>query len=190
MQNLDDEELLARFQADSGAKWIDELFRRYHTKVAAWCYRFTGDRDSAGDLAQEIFLRAYRNLDSFRGSAKFSTWLYTIARNHCMNELRSRQTRLEQSAQTLDFEVEDSSATSILETMEQEESLRVMRVLIEQNLDSIEKKVMVLHFAHGMSLEAVSRHLALTNASGARAHIVSAKRKLARAMERWKARTG
>ena len=190
MQNHDDEELLARFHEDSQAKWIDELFRRYHTKVAAWCYRFTGDRESAGDLAQEIFLRAYRNLDSFRGSAKFSTWLYTIARNHCVNEMRSRRSRPDQSAATLDFEVADSSATSILETMEQEESLRVMRGLIEQNLDPVEKRVMVMHFSSGMSLDAVSRLLNLTNASGARAHIVSAKRKLARAMERWKAQTG
>ena len=189
MQHLNDEDLLARFRADSergesGAKWIDELFQRYHRKVAAWCYRFTGDRESAADLAQEIFLRVFRNLDSFQGSAKFSTWLYTIARNHCVNEMRSRQ-----PVEALDFDVADSGATSILESMEQEESIHVMRSLIEENLDPVEKKVMVMHFASGISLEAVSRHLGLTNASGARAHIVSAKRKLARAMERWKART-
>lgn len=186
MQNLDDEELLARFQTDRKSKWIDELFQRYHTKVAAWCYRFTNDRESAGDLAQEIFLRAYRNLDSFRGSAKFSTWLYTVARNHCMNEMKSRKTRLHQTAEALDFEVEDSAATSVLEALETEQSLKLMRTLIEENLDSIEKQVMVMHFASGLSLDAVSRLLGLTNASGARAHIVSAKRKLARAMEKWK----
>ena len=188
MQNLDDEDLLARFRQDAAAQWIDELFRRYHTKVAAWCYRFTGDREMAGDLAQEIFLRAYRNLDSFRGSARFSTWLYTIARNHCVNEMKSRRTRVEQTAETLDFEVEDAAAGNILDSMQQAESLTLMRSLIEQNLDPIEKKVMVMHFAGDMSLEAVSRLMGLTNASGARAHIVSAKRKLARAMERWKAK--
>ena len=195
MQNLDDEALLARFQADSqrgesGAKWIDELFQRYHTKVAAWCYRFTGDRESGGDLAQEVFLRAFRNLDSFRGSAKFSTWLYTIARNHCVNEIRANQTRVHHSAETLDFEVEDSSATDVLESMQQEQSVHLMRSLIEQNLDPIEKRVLVMHFAEGIALDAISRLLGLTNASGARAYIVSAKRKLARAMERWKAKTG
>lgn len=192
MEHLNDEDLLARFRTDSergesGARWIDELFQRYHRKVAAWCYRFTGDRESAGDLAQDIFLRAYRNLDSFRGSAKFSTWLYTIARNHCVNEARSRQC---QPVEALDFDVADSGATSILDSMEQEESVQVMRSLIAQNLDPIEKKVMVMHFGGGISLDAVSRHLGLTNASGARAQIVSAKRKLARAMDRWKTRTG
>ena len=190
MQDLSDEDLLARFRQDSeGGKptgrWIDELFGRYHTKVAAWCYRFTGDREAAGDLAQEIFLRAYRNLDSFRGSARFSTWLYTIARNHCVNEMRSRQNR---PAEALDFEPEDSAAVSILDVMEQRESHQLLRSMIEDNLEPIEKKVMEMHFASGISLDAVSRLLGLTNASGAKAHIVSGKRKLARAMERWKVR--
>ena len=148
MQQLTDEELLARFQADQGrpgaqAKWLDELFGRYHTKVAAWCFRFTGDRESAGDLAQEVLLRVYRNLDSFRGSAKFSTWLYTIARNHCVNEMRARQSRVEQSADALDFDVEDSGAPTALESLEKEESQRLMRSLIDQTLDSVEKQVMV-----------------------------------------------
>lgn len=194
MQQLSDEDLLASYRSDrergeAGAKWIDELFGRYHRKVAVWCFRFSGERELAGDLAQEIFLRVYRNLDSFRGSAKFSTWLYTVARNHCVNEMKARQSRVDQTAEVLDFDV-DSGAATVLDSMEQEESHQVMRSLIEQNLDPIEKKVVVMHFAEGVSLDAVSRLLGLTNASGARAHIVSAKRKLTRAMERWKAQTG
>ncbi len=192
MQNLDDEDLLARYRADrergeSGSRWVNELFGRYHARVATWCYRFTGDRDSAGDLAQEIFLRTYRNLDSFQGSARFSTWLYTVTRNHCVNEMRSRQSRFQDAAESLDFEVADAAA-SALDSLQQQESLQQMRSLIEENLDPLEKQVMVMHFASGISLGAVSRLLGLTNASGARAYIVSAKRKLARARDRW--RTG
>jgi len=194
MQDLDDQELLSRFQSDlargeSGARWVDALFRRYQSRVATWCLRFTGDRESAGDLAQEIFLLVYRNLGSFQGSAKFSTWLYTVARNHCVNALRSKQAQTQRASESLDFDVEDSAASSVLDSLEQDESLKLMRSLIEQNLEPIEKKVMVMHFANGISLDAVSRLLGLTNASGARAHIVSAKRKLARARERWQARS-
>src|SRR5947209_17208333 len=102
MQELSDEELVARFRADSGSARarasIDELFGRYHQRVAAWCFRFTGDAQSAGDLAQDIFLRAYRNLDSFRGEAKFSTWLFTVSRNHCVNEMKARSARPEEPA--------------------------------------------------------------------------------------------
>lgn len=68
MQQLSDEELVARYRAEGGP-WIDELFGRYHRRVAMWCYRFTGDRDSAADLAQDVFLRAYRSLEGFRGNS-------------------------------------------------------------------------------------------------------------------------
>lgn len=192
MQHLSDEDLLnqvrsARNRGEPEAKWIDELFQRYQSRVALWCYRFTGDRESAADLAQEIFLRVYRNLDSFQGSSKFSTWLYTVARNHCVNDMKSRRSQLHGASANLDFEVEDPAAFNVLAALEQEQSMQAVRSLIEENLDPMEKKVMVMHFAHGVGLASVSRLLGLTNASGARAYIVSAKRKLARARERWKA---
>jgi hypothetical protein len=60
------------------ASFIDELFRRHHRRVALWCLRLAGERETAADWAQEVFLIAYKNLGSFRGESKFSTWLYTI----------------------------------------------------------------------------------------------------------------
>src|SRR5450631_2587456 len=97
MQELSDEDLVAKSREHAGSPKaetsIDELFRRYQSRVAIWCYRFTGERESAADLAQDIFLRAYRNLHSFRGDSRFSTWLFTIARNHCVNEMKARAVR-------------------------------------------------------------------------------------------------
>jgi len=60
-------------------------FRRHHVKVARWCLSVTGDRESAADLAQENLRKAYQNLSYFKGQSKFSTWLYSITRNHCLN---------------------------------------------------------------------------------------------------------
>ena len=185
---LSDEELLEKFRAGEGADWLDALLGRYHTRVAKWCYRFTGDPQSAGDLAQDVMLRVYRNLDSFRGGSKFSTWLYTITRNHCLNEMRARSTRPDQSAELLDFEIQDQTQPDVLSDMEHRESIEAMRALIDETLDETEKQVMTLHFAEDVTLDSVTRLLGLTNASGARAYVVSAKRKLSSAVQRWKAR--
>jgi RNA polymerase sigma-70 factor (ECF subfamily) len=191
MQKFSDEELVASFRSDGGPPagnhWIDELFGRYHSRVALWCYRFTGNRELAADLAQDVFLRAYRNIDSFRGDSKFSTWLYTIARNHCVNEMKARSVRPEQTSESLEIDIEDGLKESVLESLQREESLQSMRVLMEQTLDETEKKVMVLHFAEEIGLDAVTRLLELKNPSGARAYVVSAKRKLSAAVQRWKA---
>ena len=192
MQELSDEDLVAKFRTEAGSPgvetWINELFQRYHTRVAAWCLRFTGDRESAADLAQDIFLKAYRNLDSFRGDAKFSTWLFSISRNHCVNEMKSRSIRPEETSDPLVLDLTAGKAVSALQSLENEESLESMRVLIEATLDETEKKVMSLHYAEEITLDSITRLLGLTNASGAKAYVVSAKRKLGASLQRWKAR--
>ncbi len=194
MQELSDEELLARYRDQqeslAGAKWLNQLLSRYHARVATWCLRFTGDRESAGDLAQDIFLRVYRNLDSFRGASKFSTWLYTVTRNHCINEMKARASRGNQAAEVLDFDVHDQAAPNALTTLEQREEIEAMRMLMQEVLDDTEQRVMTLHFADEIGLEAVTRLLNLKNPSGARAYVVSAKRKLTSALQRWKTRPG
>src|SRR4051812_9364263 len=99
MQDLSDEQLVrlavASRPPESEAA-VNELFSRYQKRVSLWCLRVSGDRDWAADLAQEVLLRAWRNLESFRADAKFSTWLYTIARNHCFNAVQSRNLRPEE----------------------------------------------------------------------------------------------
>lgn len=69
---------------------LDELVARYERRVYNLCYRMSGNADDASDLAQEAFVRAYAALPSFRGQSSFSTWLYRIATNVCLDELRRR----------------------------------------------------------------------------------------------------
>ncbi len=63
------------------------LFVRYQAKVHAWCFRLTDDRHTADDLVQDTFLRILRYRHAFSGDAAFSTWLYRIARNVCLDHL-------------------------------------------------------------------------------------------------------
>lgn len=196
MEALTDEELVAQFQSAAGSagadSWINELFSRYHSKVATWCFRFTGDRESASDLAQDIFLKAYRNLGSFRRDAKFSTWLYSIARNHCINEMKARAVRRVEAAESLTdiSDILDAGQESALARLEQKEFSKSVRSLIEGALDEVEMRVMTLHYGQEVALDAITRLLGLTNPSGAKAYIVSARRKLKAAAQRWRVRRG
>ncbi|MCB4756950.1 MAG: RNA polymerase sigma factor [Elusimicrobia bacterium] len=67
------------------------LVRRYHLKVMGFCLSILKNRTESDDAAQEIFLKAFKGLASFQGESAFSTWLYRIAYNHCMNVQKSRQ---------------------------------------------------------------------------------------------------
>ncbi|MBZ5728935.1 MAG: sigma-70 family RNA polymerase sigma factor [Acidobacteriia bacterium] len=191
MEQLPDEELVAQYRARPGSPGADsslnELFQRYHGRVALWCLRLTGDRESAADLAQEVFIKVFRNLDSYRGDSKFSTWLYAITRNHCFNEVKSRAARPEQAGELLLEGLADHAANPYTQ-LERANLSATLRELMSGALTELESRVMTLHYSEELSLEAVAQLLGLQNASGAKAYIVSARRKLARAVERWKAR--
>ena len=188
---LSDEDLIAihrepfetRVRRDQA---VNELFRRYQSRVAAWCFRVSGDRELASDLAQEVFLRAFRNLDSFRSEAKFSTWLYTVARNHCFNALAARGLRPEDPLP--EFALPDTRIPRPDERLQATQERAQIQSLMREHLDETERTVMTLHYGEEeMNLAGITRVLGLTNASGAKAFVVSGRRKLEAAVARLRA---
>jgi RNA polymerase sigma-70 factor (ECF subfamily) len=190
MQGLTDEELVERWHAEhdeaNAESFLAELFRRHQTKVAAWCYQITGDVNSAADLAQEVFFKAFQGLQSFRKGSKFTTWLYSIARNRCLDELRSRKRRVEEASEAVTEDLGDWRTDAVDSAFEQRQAADLMRQFVRESLDETESKVMILHYVEELPLDSINRLLGLTNTSGAKAYIVSARRKLKRAHELWK----
>lgn len=195
LEQLPDEELVAKYRSTvenaEREQYINELFRRNYTRVARWCLRFATDREAAADLAQEVFTRAYQNIPSFQGQSKFSTWLFVIARNHCLNVVLANTRQATELAagdgEAILLEVPDL-APNAHSAMERESSAKAVRKLLAEALDETEKIVFTLHFGEDVPLDAITRLLQLENQSGAKAYIVSAKRKLARVVQQWKAR--
>jgi RNA polymerase sigma-70 factor (ECF subfamily) len=87
-----DETLIAAFQAGDLSAF-DVLVHRWERKIHGAIYRVLGSEDDARDLCQEAFLKAYRALPSFKGEARFSSWLYQIAINLCRDRMRRRKGR-------------------------------------------------------------------------------------------------
>jgi RNA polymerase sigma-70 factor (ECF subfamily) len=65
-----------------------ECVRTYQDRVFNLVYRMLGSYEEAEDVAQEVFVTVFKTIDTFRGDAKFSTWLYRIAANHCKNRIK------------------------------------------------------------------------------------------------------
>lgn len=92
--SLSDEALVARVVATGEQHAFATLVRRHQSSVRALLRRLTaGDDALADDLAQETFMRAYRNLDRFRGDAKLSSWLYRIAYNLFLSHARKKSSQ-------------------------------------------------------------------------------------------------
>ena len=185
---LSDEELLAEARRETGPRreaLVNELFGRHYERVARWCLRFTGERESAADLAQEVFLKAHRHLDSFKGASRFSTWLYTIARNESFNRLQRSSPQTDSEEVLADIATLEASPEELANRSQRGQQVREF---LTATLDRLERVVFVLHYGDDMSLDTITRLLRLENTSGAKAYIVSARRKVARATGRLKAR--
>src|SRR5256885_6291508 len=86
-QERTDEELLAAYQqGDPGA--FEALLRRHRAPLFTFLLRMLGDRQRAEDLAQETFLRIVKGAPAWERRARFQTWLYTVARNLCIDQSR------------------------------------------------------------------------------------------------------
>jgi RNA polymerase sigma-70 factor (ECF subfamily) len=129
---------------------FDGLVSKYRGQVYRICYRFSSNHHDADDLAQEAFLRAYRGLHKFKGQSRFSTWLYRVAVNTCLNWVSSRKTKLEPLPEHL-----PDPAPGQIEGLTKNERSRTVREALA-HLPEKQRMTLVLRTYHGMSHREIS----------------------------------
>jgi len=155
--------LLAR-KGDSRA--FAELVHLYGDKLYQLAYRMTGNRQDAEDIVQETFLRVFRHLNRYDEKLKFSTWIYRIASNLCIDRLRKR--RVVYSLDAAGGEHEDLDGYSALpsdeRTPEHEVMLTETQRTVRQAIESLPVKyraVMTLRYVQDLSLQEIAGILEL-----------------------------
>jgi RNA polymerase sigma-70 factor, ECF subfamily len=93
LSDLTDEELILEFQQNNTVKAFEILVQRYKNPLINYIYRFLGDYEACADIVQETMIKVYKNKDSYKSIAKFSTWIYTIAGNLARTEYQRRKRR-------------------------------------------------------------------------------------------------
>ncbi len=163
-----DSRLVERAQAGD-ARAFEALVRRYERWVFTLTLRMVGDRDEAEDLAQDVFVKAYAGLSGFRGASRFSTWLYAIASNHCLNDLASRARRplTESSLRPAGSEADDppglverlaDESPRADALLERQETVRQVQDALLQ-LTEEHRLILVLREIQGLSYEEIAETL-------------------------------
>jgi RNA polymerase sigma-70 factor, ECF subfamily len=88
LDSVSSEDLMTK-TAEGDEFAFEFLVRRHQTSVLNLIYRYVGDKTRARDLAQEVFIRVWRAAKHYEANAKFTTWIYRITANLCLNELKS-----------------------------------------------------------------------------------------------------
>jgi len=186
---LEDEELVdlavERKGTRDGDAAVAELFGRYHVRVVAWCRRIIRDPERARDAAQDAQLKALGRLDRFEHRAKFSSWLFVIVRNTCLNAVRP-------VSLTRDPDVDPDSFVDPVRgadlDVESAQEAAILHELLRTELEDDERRALALRSFERMSVDAITEILGLENRSGARALLQRARRKLRAALERDRSR--
>lgn len=165
MSTIEEKEWLKKATKGDAAAF-EQLVLKYQTQVYNLCFRVMGNAEDAADMTQETFLKAWRNLESFHGEASFSTWLYRLASNTCLDQLRSIRRRPVQSLTVTDTEGEEqtmdvpdsapSPEDSLINKEERELLQKAMRAL-----DPQERQILTLRVVNDLSYTEISEVLDL-----------------------------
>ncbi len=150
---------------DGNINDFEQLVTAYEKNVYNLALRMVGDPDDAADITQETFIKAYRALGSFRGDSKFSSWIYRIASNMCLDFLRSRSRRAQVP---LSFENEDAEGEIELPDMSQNPEKVLMKKLsmeaVRRGMEKLppkQRQILVLRELCGLSYAELAQTLSV-----------------------------
>ncbi|MFC1467682.1 RNA polymerase sigma factor [Verrucomicrobiota bacterium] len=159
---LSDAELVLQSQkGDLSA--FDQLVRRYYSKIYGLVYNMTGNREDAEDVVQDVFVKAYSKLGSFRGKSRFYTWIYRIALNSTINFRKKRTRRQAMRLDDLNPDVKEDLAFMRLfsgETPLRKVKLNELQKKLNdaiQTLSDKHKQAVILHDIQGMPHEEIAK---------------------------------
>jgi RNA polymerase sigma-70 factor (ECF subfamily) len=170
----------------SDEAWFEPAVRSYKDKIFHYVCRLTGDVEEAEDITQEVFVRAYRSRETFRGECSYMTWLHRIAINLCIDRARDRQRRVD-DAVSLDAPLDSDDAPGWEPSDWSHDPCRELeraelRERVQQSLGTLPDKlrnVVVLYFMQDLSYEEIAATMECSVGT-VKSRLFNAKARLAR----------
>lgn len=155
---LKDEEVIRQYRNTNPNDCFEELYSRYVQKVYRRCYSMTKDSAKAQDFTQDIFIKMFAHLDRFQERSSFSTWLYSISHNYCVDQIK-RDKRLNVSSLEEGFDYGSNDDTDDREhTLQQ--LARVMESLSEQDA-----QILRLKYQDGLDILQIAQKLKINESA-------------------------
>lgn len=174
---MKDYALIEAFQAGDEFAFVG-IYNRYKGAVYAFCFKMLVDSEQAQDVTQDTFLRIYENRDRLLKTSSFKSWLFTIARNQCLNSLR-------RSKRHTGFDAGLESSLPALETpyskMERNEQVQFITQFI-QSLKPEYREVLILREYQNLTYEEIAA-VTRSSISAVKSRLFKARRKLGKVME-------
>lgn len=157
------------------------LVDRYKDLVFTLAMRMLKNREEAEEVSQDTFVKSFQKLDRFKGDSKFSTWLYRVAYNTCLDRIKKNKKHLN------DVEINDFTAhqvkalDNILDSIEEKEKSEIISACINQ-LPSEESFLLTLYYFDELSLEEISTIVGI-NSNAIKVKLFRTRKKLAKLLK-------
>lgn len=170
---ISDEEIVHRIRQSNETELYSLIYKRYFPKVLDKCYSLTHSRELSEELAGDILSKTYEKLDSFKGNSSFSSWLYSVTYNYCIDWLREKKKlhypewnssnelpEIIDESYDEDGEISYEKLMSLLDRLHTEEkALIMMRYFDEMPLQQIAEALRVTESAAKMRLKRAKARL-------------------------------
>ena len=151
-----DEEVIQLFLSNQNSAYFDILYRRYSHKVFSKCISLLKNEELAQDALQDVFIKIYLNLSKFSGKSKFSTWVYSITYNYCIDFIRRKKKERKVFSEDIENTAEPIEEVPDKELLEMQVS-RLKRVL--EDIPVGDKAVLLMKYQDEMSIREIAHTL-------------------------------
>lgn len=171
VKKLTDEQLVAHFIETQKNLYFEQLYDRYSDKVYRKCLSFVKDDAKAEDFTHDIFLKLVLNLGSYKETAKFSTWLYSITYNYCIDQTRVSKKYSEVGLDE-NFDLPDDDDDAEMAELEAQQLNKAMKQILPE-----EKSILMMKYQDDLSIKEISDSLEISE-SAVKMRLLRAKEKL------------
>jgi RNA polymerase sigma-70 factor (ECF subfamily) len=154
-------------------QYFSYFVEKYKDIVYSIAFKVLRNREDAEEMAQESFVKAFKSLHTFKGDAKFSTWLYRITYNNCISELRKKKMKF---VSTDDVQISDEAEEMNLDGIPAENRSKYVKAALEK-LPEDEYTLILLYYFEDKSVEEISKITRLSE-SNAKVKLFRARKKL------------
>ena len=151
---MKDADVVQTFQMKQASTCFDLLYKRYAPKIYAKCISMLKDEAMAHDATQEIFTKVFMNLVGFSGRSQFSTWVYSITYNYCVDFLRRKKKWVETPTEDIERAGDDLEDNAYDESLLQMEIHQLKTVL--ENLSESDRLVLLLKYQDDMPIREIA----------------------------------
>ena len=150
---MSDEDVIKEYLSTQNSAYFDILYKRYSGKIFGKCISLLKDEARAADATQEVFMKILINLSKFSGKSKFSTWIYSITYNFCIDMIRRE--KKDPSLLVDDIETKYDKEDDVEDVYLLEMKVKRLKIILEE-IPVMDKSILLMKYQDEMSIKEIS----------------------------------